>query len=97
MTTALPSSSPATTPPPAGASRLERDSFGDIAVPADALWGAQTQRSLQHFAISTERMPPPLILALVRVKRAAAQANAELGELDATIAAAIVAAADEVL
>lgn len=88
---------PAPTPPAPGVTRLERDSFGDIDVPAAALWGAQTQRSLQHFAISTERMPEALILALVRVKRAAAQANAELGELDSLVADAIVVAADEVL
>lgn len=90
-------SPPSPTPPAPGVTRLERDSFGDIDVPAAALWGAQTQRSLQHFAISTERMPEALILALVRVKRAAAQANAELGELDSLVADAIVVAADEVL
>jgi fumarate hydratase, class II len=77
--------------------RIERDTFGPIDVPADRLWGAQTQRSLQYFAISTERMPPELILALVRVKRAAAVVNKSLGELNATQADAIVAAADEVL
>ncbi|MBI5268270.1 MAG: class II fumarate hydratase [Burkholderiales bacterium] len=91
------SPTPSPTLPAPGATRLERDSFGDIDVPAEALWGAQTQRSLQHFAISTERMPEALILALVRVKRAAAQANAELGELDSLVADAIVVAADEVL
>ena len=52
--------------------RIERDSFGPIEVPADRLWGAQTQRSLQHFRISTERMPPELIAALAAVKRACA-------------------------
>lgn len=77
--------------------RLERDSFGDIEVPADALWGAQTQRSLHHFAISTERMPAELIHALALVKRAAALANRELGLQDAQKADAIIAAADEVL
>ncbi|MGV2481140.1 UNVERIFIED_CONTAM: class II fumarate hydratase, partial [Salmonella enterica subsp. enterica serovar Weltevreden] len=51
--------------------RTEHDSFGPIEVPADRLWGAQTQRSLQHFAISTERMPRELIHALAAVKRAA--------------------------
>jgi fumarate hydratase class II len=80
-----------------GPTRVETDSFGPIAVPADRLWGAQTQRSLQFFAISGETMPLELILALVEVKRAAALVNAELGELDVTIADAIVAAADEVL
>ncbi|GAB4062135.1 class II fumarate hydratase [Uliginosibacterium sediminicola] len=82
---------------PEQTSRLERDSFGQIAVPADALWGAQTQRSLEHFHISTERMPDDLVAALVRVKRACAQVNAELGLLAPPVADAIVQAADEVL
>jgi fumarate hydratase class II len=77
--------------------RLERDTFGEIAVADDALWGAQTQRSLHHFAISTERMPRELILALALVKRSAAVVNRGLGALDAAKADAIVAAADEVL
>jgi fumarate hydratase, class II len=79
------------------ATRVERDSFGDIEVAGDALWGAQTQRSLQHFAISTERLPEPLLMALARCKRAAAEVNAELGLLEPALAQAIVAAADEVL
>jgi fumarate hydratase class II len=83
--------------PPAGnGQRLERDSFGLIGVPAAHLWGAQTQRSLEHFAIGDDRMPPEMIHALVLVKRAAAQVNSELGELPATIATAIIQAADEV-
>ena len=77
--------------------RLERDTFGEIAVADTALWGAQTQRSLHHFAISTERMAPELIRALALVKRSAAVVNRELGELAAAKAEAIVAAADEVL
>jgi len=77
--------------------RLEHDAMGEIVVPASALWGAQTQRSLQHFAISTERMPMALIMALARVKRACALVNAGLGLLDAHLSAAIVQAADEVL
>jgi len=77
--------------------RIERDTFGEIAVPGDALWGAQTQRSLQHFAISTERMPGELLQALALVKRSAARVNRELGVLDAAKAGAIAAAADEVL
>ena len=77
--------------------RIEKDSMGEVAVPAAALWGAQTQRSLEHFHISTERMPQPLLMALARVKRACAQVNAELGLLDATTAAAIAQAASEVL
>jgi len=79
------------------ASRIERDSFGDIAVPSDRLWGAQTQRSLQYFDISTERMPRELILALALVKRCAAQVNLQLGVLDERKAQAIAAAADEVI
>ena len=77
--------------------RTERDSFGTIEVPADVLWGAQTARSLQHFAISTERMPADLLKALATVKRACAYVNGELGLLPGDIAGAIVAAADEVL
>jgi fumarate hydratase class II len=77
--------------------RIEHDSFGPVEVPVDRLWGAQTQRSLEHFRISTERMPAELIRALVLVKRAAATVNRELGALDRTIADAVVAAADEVL
>jgi len=79
------------------ASRIERDSFGEIAVPSDRLWGAQTQRSLQHFDISTERMPRELILALALVKRCAAHVNLQLGVLDERKAQAIAAAADEVI
>lgn len=77
--------------------RTERDSFGEIAVPADRLWGAQTQRSLQHFAISTERMPVELIRGLARVKRAAAIINRDLGRLAPASANAIIAAAGEVI
>jgi fumarate hydratase, class II len=80
-----------------GAMRIEKDSFGDIEVPAERLWGAQTARSLRFFRISSERMPLALIDALVRVKKAAAQANADLGLLERRKADAIRAAADEVL
>src|SRR5438445_384861 len=79
------------------AARIETDAVGEVAVPATALWGAQTQRSLEHFHISTERMPHALLMALARVKRACAQVNGELSLLDAPIAAAIAQAADEVL
>src|ERR1700681_3231949 len=75
--------------------RTERDTFGPIEVPEEHLWGAQTQRSLQYFRISTEKMPPALIRALLIVKRASAQVNVELGILPAKTAEAIVAAADE--
>ena len=78
-------------------SRTEHDSFGGIEVDASRLWGAQTQRSLQHFEISTERMPDALITALANVKRACALANRDLGRLDAAKADAIIAAADEVI
>jgi fumarate hydratase, class II len=77
--------------------RIERDTFGNIEVPADRLWGAQTQRSLQNFKISGERMPPELVRALAQVKRAAAQVNADLGVLPKDKAQAIIAAADEVI
>ena len=77
--------------------RTERDTFGPIEVPADRLWGAQTQRSLHHFDISGERQPREIIRALVQVKRSSAVANHLLGLLDGDKASAIVAAADEVL
>jgi fumarate hydratase class II len=79
------------------ATRTEHDAFGDIEVPAQALWGAQTQRSLVHFRISTERMPDALLMALARIKRVAARVNGTLGLLDAPLAEAIALAADEVL
>jgi fumarate hydratase class II len=82
---------------PSPATRTERDTFGPIEVPADRLWGAQTQRSLAFFAISTERMPPELVLALAQVKRACARVNLDLGLLPRAKAEAIMAAADEVL
>jgi fumarate hydratase class II len=79
------------------AMRIEKDTFGNIEVPAERLWGAQTQRSLQNFKISTEKMPPALIKALAQVKRAAAQVNIDLGVLDKKKGAAIIQAADEVV
>jgi len=81
----------------AGGMRIERDAFGEIEVPADRLWGAQTQRSLHFFRISDERMPAGLIRALVSLKRAAAGVNRDLGLVEARIANAIVRAADEAL
>ncbi len=78
-------------------SRIEKDSFGPIEVAADRLWGAQTQRSLEHFRISTERMPHELIIALAQVKHACAAVNAELGALPAAKAEAIMSAAEEVI
>ena len=76
--------------------RTERDSFGPIEVPAERLWGAQTERSLHHFHISTERMPHELLLALAAVKRAGAMVNRDLGLLPADQANAIMQAAAEV-
>ena len=70
--------------------RIEKDTFGDIAVPADRLWGAQTERSLRHFDISTEKMPAELIRALACVKRSSAVVNRALGTLPAEKADAIV-------
>jgi fumarate hydratase class II len=77
--------------------RTEKDTFGPIKVPADRLWGAQTQRSLQHFKISGERLPPGLIRALALVKKACALVNMELALLDEKKGRAIVAAANEVV
>jgi len=77
--------------------RTERDTFGPIEVPADRLWGAQTQRSLQNFDISGEHQPKEIIHALALVKRASAAVNRQLGLLQEEKANAIIAAADEVL
>ncbi len=77
--------------------RSEKDSFGPIDVPAERLWGAQTERSRRFFRISEERMPLPVVHALALVKRSAARVNASLGLLDAKKAEAIARAADEVL
>ncbi len=84
------------TPDP-GPTRTERDALGAVEVPADRLWGAQTERSLENFPISHERIPDALIHALVLVKKAAALVNMELGVLDKKKGQAVVAAADEVL
>jgi fumarate hydratase, class II len=77
--------------------RIEKDTFGPIEVPDEHLWGAQTQRSLEHFKISSERMPAELIQALAWVKRACAAVNQSLGELTPEKARAIQQAADEIL
>ena len=76
--------------------RMESDSMGEIAVPADRYWGAQTQRSLQNFKIGGEKMPPQLVKAFGVLKLAAARSNMALGELDEKIGAAICQAAEEV-
>jgi len=76
--------------------RTERDSMGELKVPAAALWGAQTQRAVQNFPISGRPMPRDFIRAVALIKAAAARANSSLGLLDADEAAAIVQAADDV-
>jgi fumarate hydratase class II len=77
--------------------RTESDSLGNIEVPAEAYWGAQTQRSLQNFRIGGEKMPAPLIRALGIQKKASALTNMDLGILDKKLGQAIIAAADEVI
>ena len=76
--------------------RQEKDSLGPVSVPAEALWGAQTQRSLRNFAISDERMPAELIHALARIKQACAVVNAEMEVLDPARASAIAEAAETI-
>lgn len=76
--------------------RSETDSFGPIDVAADRYWGAQTQRSKQNFAIGGQRIPVPIVHALAKVKRAAAEVNKAQGELDGRLADAIVAAAQRI-
>jgi fumarate hydratase, class II len=77
--------------------RIERDSMGEMQVPIDAYYGASTQRAVLNFPISDLRFPRDFIRALGQVKQAAAQVNAELGNIDSSIAAAIVEAAQEVI
>ena len=77
--------------------RIESDTMGEIEVPADRYWGAQTARSLTNFKIGSERMPTELVRALGVVKKAAAGANVELGELDGKIAELIARAADDII
>jgi fumarate hydratase, class II len=79
------------------ATRTETDTFGPIQVEADKYWGAQAQRSLQNFKIGDEKMPAPIIRALGIVKRAAAEANMELGVLKGDVGDTIVKAAQEVI
>ncbi|MDI1466265.1 class II fumarate hydratase [Catellatospora sp. KI3] len=77
--------------------RVEHDTMGEVRVPADALWGAQTQRAVENFPISGTGLPYPLIIALAQIKEAAAQANADTGVLDRDTAEAIAAAARQVI
>ena len=80
-----------------GNCRIEHDSMGEVKVPSDALWGAQTQRSYQNFRIGTETMPHDIVRAFALLKKAAAQANASLGTLPEASAQAIELACDEIL
>ena len=77
--------------------RIERDSMGEVEVPADRYWGAQTQRSLENFRIGTERLPRPLIRALGLVKQCAAEVNEAFGDLPGDVSEAIRDAAQEVI
>jgi fumarate hydratase, class II len=81
----------------ASGKRIESDSMGEIEVPANHYWGAQTQRSLVHFSIGDDHMPKPVYHAYGYVKKAAALVNAAAGRLDPTLAEAIVTAAEEVI
>ena len=77
--------------------RVEKDSLGEMKVPKDALWGAQTQRAVENFPISDLRFPRYFIKVLGAIKRVAAETNVELGLLDPTIGKDVIAAATEVI
>lgn len=77
--------------------RIERDTMGEVRVPADKIWGAQTQRSLENFKIGTEKMPRELVEAFAMLKKSLALVNHDLGKLDQTKKEAIVAACDEII
>jgi fumarate hydratase, class II len=81
---------------PRAKTRTESDAFGPLDIPADKLWGAQTQRSLHNFRIGTERMPIEIVRALGLIKRAAAEVNRDLGSLDRRRAGAIIKAAQDI-
>src|SRR6202521_1624022 len=81
---------------PSKPTRTETDSFGEIEVPADRYWGAQTERSIENFKIGGERLPKPLVRALGHVKLAAARVNKTMGLIEAKLADAIAKAAEEV-
>jgi fumarate hydratase class II len=76
--------------------RIERDTMGEVRVPAEALWGAQTQRAVENFPVSGTRLEPAQVHALARIKAAAARVNGDLGVLEPDLAAAIEAAATAV-
>src|SRR5688572_18582104 len=77
--------------------RTEKDSLGEMQVPSDALWGAQTQRAVENFPISNLRFPRSFIAAMGSIKKAAAESNRDLGLLPADVAKDVIAAADEVI
>jgi fumarate hydratase class II len=77
--------------------RIERDTLGEVKVPRKAYWGAQTQRAVENFAVSGLRLPLPFVRAQAIIKGAAARANGELGVLEAAVAEALVAAAEEII
>src|SRR5919197_3105713 len=83
--------------PGAAGYRIERDPLGEVRVPADAYYGAQTARAVENFPISGLRAPDALVTATVMIKRAAALTNGALGRLDSDVAGAIAAAADEII
>ncbi len=76
--------------------RIEHDTMGEVRVPVDALWGAQTQRATENFPISGERLPAELVRALAQIKQAAARTNAAMGVLAPEVAQALDAAAADV-
>ena len=82
--------------PPEGF-RIERDPLGELKVPSGAYYGAQTARAIENFQISGLRAPADLVTATILIKKAAAEANAALGRLDAGATRTIVAAADEII
>src|SRR5271167_3875420 len=77
--------------------RTETDSLGEVKVPTDKLWGAQTQRSLEYFSIGKDLMPPEMITAYAILKKAAANANYDAGRLDGKVHGLIVKVCDEIL
>jgi len=93
----MPANSPQSSTGGTSGFRVERDPLGEVNVPADAYWGAQTQRAVENFPISGLTAPADLVTATVLIKQAAARANGELGRLDRVVADAIVAAADDIL
>src|ERR671912_367570 len=88
---------PMTAPASDGQFRIERDTMGEVRVPASALYRAQTQRAVENFPISGKGLEPAQVAALARIKKSAALANARLGVLDADVAQAIADAADDVI